>query len=102
MSGREDCARVRATLDALIDMSGLSRRQIERCLAEQDAGVDLTRLLSGRFALKLYHLLDILEVLQVQPLEFFRMVFPAPEKRSPLIARLVTLFNPPPAKTVRP
>ncbi len=102
MTGRQEVARLRETLAALIDLSGLSRRQIERCLAEQDAGVDLTRLLSGRFALKLYHLLDILEVLQVHPLEFFRMVFSAPEKRSPLMARLALLFNPPPAKAVRP
>jgi hypothetical protein len=102
MSGRQDVARVRATLDALIDMSGLSRRQVHRCLTEDDAGVDLSRLLSEGSNLRLHHLFDILEVLQVHPLEFFRMVFSAPEKRSPLIARLASLFNPPPSKAVRP
>jgi hypothetical protein len=34
MTGRQEVARLRATLAALIDLSGLSRRQIERCLAE--------------------------------------------------------------------
>ncbi len=90
------------TLAALIDLTGLSRRQIYRCLAEDDAGVDLARLLSGRFDLKLYHLLDILDVLQVHPLEFFRLIFPAPEKRGPLMARLALLFNPLAAKAARP
>jgi hypothetical protein len=94
-----EVARARQALGTLIDLSGLSRREIERRLAEQECGLDLNRLLGGKFALKLHQLLDLLRVLDVHPLEFFRLIFKEPERRSPLLERVQTLFAParPPA-----
>lgn len=90
---RADVARVREALGSLVDLSGLSRREIERRLAKQERGLDVGRLLNGKFELKLHHMLDILCVLEIHPVEFFRLVFKAPERRSPLIGRVQALFT---------
>jgi len=89
---KEDVARVREVLDDLVDLSGLSRREIERRLAQQGSGFDVSRLISGRFELKLHQLLDILCVLEIHPVEFFRLIFKEPERRSPLLVRVRALF----------
>lgn len=89
---KEDVARVREVLDDLVDLSGLSRREIERRLAQQGSGFDVSRLISGRFELKLHQLLDILCVLEIHPVEFFRLIFKEPELRSPLLVRARALF----------
>ena len=89
---KEEVARVRKALDDLVDLSGLSRRAIERRLAQQGSGFDVSRLISGRFDLKLHQLLDILCVLEIHPAEFFRLIFKEPERRSPLLVRMRTLF----------
>lgn len=83
---------MREALGSLIDLSGLSRREIERRLAEQGCGLDLNRLLGGKFALKLHQILDIIRVLDIHPLEFFRLIFREPERRSPLLERVQALF----------
>jgi hypothetical protein len=90
---RTDVARVREALESLVDLSGLSRREIERRLARQERALDVGRLLSGKFELKLHHMLDIIRVLDVHPVEFFRLVFKEPERRSPLIGRVQALFT---------
>jgi len=93
MSGsKEEVARVREALNSVIDLSDLSRREIERRLARQGSGMDLNRLLGGRFELKLFQVLDVLGVLDIHPLEFFRLVFKEPEKRNPLLERMQALF----------
>jgi hypothetical protein len=84
----------RATLNDLIELSGLSRREVEQRLVEQGRGTDLARLLSGRLDLKLRHVLDLCRVLGIHPLEFFRMVFKEPERQSPFIQRLEALITP--------
>jgi hypothetical protein len=93
---------LRTTLCHLIDLSGLSRRQVEQRLLENDCGTDLGRLLSGRLALKLAHILDICHVIGIYPQELFRIVFPPTNQRSPLLQRLdaVTqaLHTPAPAR----
>ena len=91
---KEDVARVRKALDGLVDLSGLSRREIERRLAQHGPGFDVSRLLVGRFDLKLHQLLDILCVLEIHPVEFFLLIFKQPERRSPLLARVRALFAP--------
>ncbi|HEY6323015.1 MAG TPA: hypothetical protein VJA16_15805 [Thermoanaerobaculia bacterium] len=83
---------MREALSSLIDLSDLSRREIERRLAGQGSGVDLNRLLAGKFELKLFQLLDVLQVLDIHPLEFFRLIFKDPEKRNPLLERMQALF----------
>jgi hypothetical protein len=89
---KADVARAREALNSLIDLSDLSRREIERRLARQGSGMDLNRLLSGKFELKLYQVLDVIRVLDIHPLEFFRLVFKEPEQRSPLLERMQALF----------
>jgi hypothetical protein len=95
--------RARARLRDLIELSGLSRREVEKLLVEQGAGTDLGRLLSGRLDLKLRHVVDICGVIGIHPLEFFRMVFREPRQRSPLLQRLEALIAPGTlAQTVHP
>jgi len=89
---KEDVARVRQALDGLVDLSGLSRREIERRLVQGGIGFDVSRLIAGRFDVKLHQLLDILRILEVHPLEFFRLIFKEPERRSPLLVRVRALF----------
>jgi hypothetical protein len=89
---KAEVARVREALSSLIDLSDLSRREIERRLASQGSGVDLNRLLAGKFELKLFQLLDVLQILDIHPLEFFRLIFKEPEQRNPLLERMQALF----------
>jgi hypothetical protein len=89
----EEVARVRQALSTLIDVSGLSRREIERQLAHQGCSLDLNRLLGGKSTIKLHQLLDIIRVLDVHPLELFRLLFKEPERRSPLLERVQALFT---------
>ncbi|HXO43211.1 MAG TPA: hypothetical protein VN999_17305 [Thermoanaerobaculia bacterium] len=87
--------RARVILLHLIELSGLSRREVERRLLSLGRGMDLGRLLvSGKLDLKLGHILDILCVIEVYPLEFFRMVWERPRERSPLLARLEAIVLP--------
>jgi hypothetical protein len=90
---KENVARIREALDGLVDLSGLSRREIERRLAQNGSGFDVSRLLVGRFGLKLDQLLDLLRVLEIHPVEFFRLVFKEPERRSPLLVRVRALYS---------
>jgi hypothetical protein len=95
MTSRKDVARAREILSSLVDISGLSHREIERRLAREEAGLDVNRLLTGRFAMRLHQVVDVLDVLKVHPVEFFRLVFGEPEMRSPLLVRAIALFTPP-------
>jgi hypothetical protein len=95
MSGNQaEVTRAREALRSLIDLSGMSRREIENRLSLQGSGVDLTRLLAGRFEIKLRHILDITKVIGLHPLEFFRLIFQEPEERSPLLQRVEAVFAP--------
>jgi hypothetical protein len=86
--------RLREALRGLIDLSGLSRRQIEQRLSALGRGIDLTRLLKGRFEMKVRHVLDLSDVLGIHPLELFRLVFREPQERSPLLQQVQALFAP--------
>jgi hypothetical protein len=94
--GRAEVERVRATLRTLVDLSGMSRREVRRRLAAAGSGMNLAGLLSGRLDLKLRHVVDLGRVLGVEPGEFFRLVFGAGEagQRSPLLRRLEGLIAP--------
>lgn len=93
MGGSEaEVIRARGTLSHLIELSGLSRREVERRLLEQGCGTDLGRLLSGRLDLKLRHIVDICRVIGIFPLEFFQIVLKDSEQRSPLLQRLEALI----------
>jgi hypothetical protein len=87
--------RARVALRHLIELSGLSRREVEKRLLDLGCGTDLGRLLvSGRLDLKLRHILDILRVIEVYPLEFFSMICERPRERSPLLGRLEAIVFP--------
>ncbi len=86
--------RARVTLGHLIEFSGLSRREVEKRLLDLGCGTDLDRLLRGRLDLKFRHILDILYVIEVYPLEFFSMVCGRPRERSPLLGRLEAIVFP--------
>lgn len=92
--GRADVARVRKALGYLVGFSGLSYREIERRLLQQGFGLDVSRLLGGRFQLRLHQLLDILSVLEIHPAEFFSLVFKLPAVRSPFLERVQGLLGP--------
>jgi hypothetical protein len=85
---------VRATLSHFIELSGLSRREVEKRLLAEGNGTDLCRLLSGRLDLKLRHILDICRVIGIYPQELFRIVFKEADQRSSLLQRLDALTSP--------
>ena len=81
--------RARRVLLTVVDMSMLSRRELERRMIEHGgAGIDLGRLLKGRLQLKLVHVVAICQALDLHPLELCRMVFGEPKQRSPFQQKL--------------
>jgi hypothetical protein len=101
--GKAEAARVREALRSIIDVAGMSLREIERVLTRQGHGFDINRMLAGRFETKLYQILDVLGVLEIHPVEFFRLVFREPTKQSPILLRMREIFGAVrPAATVAP
>ncbi|HEV3074636.1 MAG TPA: hypothetical protein VHB47_09490 [Thermoanaerobaculia bacterium] len=87
---------------SIIDVAGLSYREIERTLASEGHGFNVARMLSGRFELRLHQVLDVLRVLEIHPAEFFRLVFKDPPMHSPLLERIRELFGAVRAPAVAP
>ena len=88
-----ELGRMRQALANLIEFSGMSRRQVERRLLENDCGTDLGRLLSGRLDLKMKHLLALCRVLELEPVEFVEIALKSrPGQRSPLLRRIEALL----------
>jgi hypothetical protein len=86
--------RARDLLREFIERSGLSRNQVERRLLERGAGTDLGRLLRGSLDLKLRHILDICQAIELDANEFFNVAFSQATGRSPLLERLERLVAP--------
>jgi hypothetical protein len=78
-------------LRELIEISGLSPREVERRLRRSDAGVDLGRLLNGKVELGVRHVLDVTRVIGMHPQEFFTMACGRPRETSPLLRRVSAL-----------
>jgi len=95
---RAAVTRAREVLSSLIELSGLSRREVERRLVEEGTGTDLGRLLGGRLDLKLRHIVDISRVLGLHPLEFLAMALGEPRERSSFLRRLDALIAPRPVR----
>ena len=88
-----DVGQLRKALRQLSDLSGMSRRAVEQCLLGTRCGVDVTRLLAGRFDLKVKHVLAICRVIELEPLELLELALrPRPGQRSPLFRNLQGLF----------
>jgi hypothetical protein len=85
--------RIREVLSSLIDLADISRREVERRLVAQGCGLDLDRFLSGKFLARLDQILDVCRVLELHPVELFRLVFRPPERRSPVLERFDRLFG---------
>jgi hypothetical protein len=90
---KAEVARVREALRSIIDVAGISHREIERRLARKGHGFDMNRMLAGRFETKLYQVLDVLGVLEIHPVEFFRLVFREPTKQSAILLRMREIFG---------
>ena len=94
MSDKNDAEVVRITelLKTAIRMSGASNREVERRLG-LSAGY-LSRLFAGGIELKVKHVLDISDVIQLDPGEFFQLVFPGHrELTSPTGKKLLDLVS---------
>jgi hypothetical protein len=87
-----EVARLREALRRLIDLSPLSRREVERRLAALGGGVNLTHLLAGDCELKVRHVLDVVEVLDMHPFEFFALTLGEPRRPSELLRRIQAAF----------
>jgi transcriptional regulator with XRE-family HTH domain len=87
-----EVARISELLKTAIRMAGVSNREIERRLGL--SGGYLSRLFSGGIELKVKHILDISEVIDLDAGEFFQIVFP-PHKdiRSPTARKLLDLVS---------
>ncbi|HEX3127006.1 MAG TPA: hypothetical protein VH394_06725 [Thermoanaerobaculia bacterium] len=82
----DDSRRLAELLALLVRVSGRSRRSIEEEMGLGSSG--LSKILGGTVRLQVSHVLDILAVLQVDPGDFFRMVFPRRRLRqSPILEK---------------
>ncbi|HEX5759499.1 MAG TPA: hypothetical protein VF121_09920, partial [Thermoanaerobaculia bacterium] len=83
----EEVERLLDLLKTVVKMSGISVSEIERRM-EQSAGY-LSRLWSGAIGMKLGHVYEILEAIELHPAEFFRLAYPQdPPSPSPTGRRL--------------
>ncbi len=88
-----EIARIAELLKTAIRLSGASNREVERRLG-LSAGY-LSRLFSGGIELKVKHVLDIGEVIELDAGEFFQLVFPRSRKElsSPTGKKLLDLVS---------
>lgn len=83
----DEVNRIVDLLRTVVKMSGISVSEIERRM-EQSAGY-LSRLWSGAIGVKLGHVYEILEAIELDPAEFFRLAYPHdPYEPSPTGRRL--------------
>jgi hypothetical protein len=84
--------RMSALLKTAIQLSGASNRDVERRLG-LSAGY-LSRLFSGGIEFKVKHVLDVSEVIELDPAEFFHLALPGGwELTSPTGRRLLDLVS---------
>jgi transcriptional regulator with XRE-family HTH domain len=82
MSSKEEVLRFARLLELVVRVSRMSTRELERRL-EMSTGT-LNRIFSGKIELKLRHILDIHEILELPPEEFFKMAYSKnPETATP-------------------
>ena len=87
-----DVKRAREILIELIDLSGVTRREVENRLLDEEAGTDVNRVLAGKLDLKLRHILNISRVIGLDPGIFFILLLPEPEASS-LLDRIRPLLT---------
>jgi len=89
----EYVAQLLATMEALLDLSDCSRREVGRILSAHGCTFDVSRLLSGGVSLRVRQLLDLCRAMGVHPLEVLRPVLKEPRRTSALVERSVVLFG---------
>ncbi len=91
---QREVEKARITLVRLVGLKGITRKEIQRRLQEQGHRIDATRVLRGELDLKLWQLVAILEVLEMAPLEFFKLTFREPKEHSPFRLQLEAMMAP--------
>jgi hypothetical protein len=91
---RRDAEQARLTLRHILEVSGLTQRELARRLRDLGCGFDVPRVFSGRLAPRLHHILAVTAVLGLHPVEFFRMTYGEPARPSPMLQRLEDLIAP--------
>jgi hypothetical protein len=84
--------RARQILVDLIELSGMSLREVASRLLDEDVATDVSRLLVGKLDLKLRHILAITRVIGLDPAIFFILLLPEPEA-SPLLDKIRPVLN---------
>jgi hypothetical protein len=88
-------------LDQVVRLSKRSRRSLEADLGLGSSG--LSKILKGTIRLQVSHVLAILEALQVDPYDFYRVAYGRRRlEKSPLIERLRALVEPEREKETAP
>lgn len=94
MSTEDEVLRFARLLELVVRVSRMSTRELERRL-EMSTGT-LNRIFSGKVELKLRHILDIHEALELPPEEFFKMAYsknPETATPHPLTQELLALAH---------
>jgi hypothetical protein len=87
-----EISRLTELLKTVIRISDIPVSEIERRM-KQSAGY-LSRLFSGAIGLKVRHIFEILEAIELHPSEFFHLVYPRPaEDPSPTAQKMRTLVS---------
>lgn len=85
--------RLAELLDRVVRLSKRSRRSLEADLSLGSSG--LSKILNGTIRLQVSHVLSVLEALQVDPYDFFRVAYGKRRlEKSPLIEQLRALVQP--------
>ncbi|MFL6198632.1 MAG: hypothetical protein ACJ76J_05625 [Thermoanaerobaculia bacterium] len=85
--------RLAELLDRVVRLSKRSRRSLEADLGLGSSG--LSKILKGTIRLQVSHVLSVLEALQVDPYDFFRVAYGRRRlEQSPIIAQLRALVEP--------
>lgn len=88
-----DVRRLAELLEQVVRLSKRSRRSLESELGLGSSG--LSKVLRGTVRLQISHVLSILEVLEVDPYDFFRAAYSRRRlAKSPIIEQLRTLVEP--------
>jgi hypothetical protein len=89
----EEIRRYAKVLEAVVKLSDLSTRELERRL--DLGGGTLNRIFTGRIDLKLRHILLVLDVVGMKPARFFQLACgrPAPEGEGSLTTEILESFQ---------
>jgi transcriptional regulator with XRE-family HTH domain len=101
MADPVELSRMTSLLETLIFAKKIRIREVERRLEISNG--TLARIFSGKIELKFRHILDLLEILEVQPKTFFKVAYSLPDtetvKEEELLRQVQGIVLPDPAAT---